>query len=124
MIGKRIIEEIPVAQSEAFEMLKELEKEKKKKSKEGDEEAELLYEQKAAIEHLKRFKKLDVKKAKKLVTELMQISERIDLKSSVKLADLMPEDEATVKAIFAKERHALSDEEIKKVLEIIDKYRA
>ena len=124
MIGKRIVEEIPITQSEALEILKELEKEKKKKNKEGDEEAEVLYEQKAALEHLKRFKKLNSKKAKKLVEELTKVNEKIDRKVAVKLADLMPEDEITIKAIFAKERHALSDEEIKKVLEIIDNYRS
>lgn len=121
MIGKKVIEEIPITQSEALDILKELEKEKKK---EGSEEVEMLYEQKAALEHLKRFKKLNSKKARKLVEDLIKLNEKIDIKSAVKLADLMPEDEITVKAVFAKERHALSDEEIKKVLEIIDNYRS
>jgi DNA-directed RNA polymerase subunit F len=41
---------------------------------------------------------------------------------AVKIADLLPNTDDDVKAIFAKERTALGANEIKKILEIVSKY--
>ncbi len=43
--------------------------------------------------------------------------------NAVKIVDLMPTHMDDVRAIFAKERFALSKEDAEKVLEIVGKYR-
>ena len=112
MIGKRILEEEGVPMAEVKNVLK-------KRSK--DEEPN--YEQKIALEHLTKFTRLSSTKANKLVEELVGSNEKIKQMHAVKIADLVPEDEGDVRAIFAKERFVLPKDEIKQILDIVSKYR-
>ena len=91
-----------------------LEKEAKKR--------ELSYEQKLALEHAKHFAKLGVTKAKQMADQLMKI-ERIIEPFAYKIVDILPMHPDEVRAIFAKERFTLEDKEIKKIIEIVEKYR-
>jgi len=111
MIGKKLVEEQPITKSEAFLIIEKLDKET------------MLYEQKAVMENLKKFTYLSSKKAKEMIKELMGANEKIKLIHAVRIADLMPEDDVDMKVIFAKERFTLSKEEIKAILDIVDKYR-
>lgn len=81
-------------------------------------ERELNYDQSRALEHCLKFSKLDAKKAKKLVEDLvkLEIEERI----AVKIADICPKTEDEVTAIFAKE-HA-QFKEPNRILEIVSKH--
>lgn len=90
-----------------------LEKEEKKR--------ELTYEQKLALEHAKHFAKIGVTKAKKMADELMKI-ERITEPFAYKIVDILPMHTDEVRAIFLKERFTLEDDEIKKILKIVEKY--
>jgi len=91
-----------------------LEKEAKKR--------ELSYEQNLALEHAKHFSKVSITKSKQMADELMQI-ERITEPFAYKIVDILPMHPEEVRAIFAKERFTLEDKEIKKIIEIVEKYR-
>ncbi len=91
-----------------------LEKEQKKR--------ELTYEQKLALEHAKHFSNVSATKATKMASELMEI-ERISEPFAYKIIDILPAHPEEVRAIFAKERFTLEDKEIKKIIEIVEKYR-
>lgn len=89
-------------------------------AQEGREE--LTYEQKIALEHARRFARLDDKTAAKLVAAIMKILPGVEEKYAVRVADLLPQHEDDVRAIFQKSRHELADEDIEKVLSIVDEH--
>ncbi|MCD6492704.1 MAG: RNA polymerase Rpb4 [Archaeoglobaceae archaeon] len=102
--------------SEAREIMEEIAKKRR-------ERAELLFETRRALRHLRNFSKLPAEKAKELVEELIKLPQvqRRDL--AVKLADLMPRIPDEVRIVYAKERFTITPEQIEEILEIIDKYR-
>jgi DNA-directed RNA polymerase subunit F len=100
-----------VSLAEVKNILKKISKERK----------ELLYEQKIALEHAEKFAKLSVKQTKDLITELMKL-DHVEEIHAYKIADILPNAEDDVKAIFAKERYTPNDKEIKSILEIVKKH--
>ncbi len=86
------------------------------------ERGELTYEQKNALKHAETFAKLSVTKTKALIKELLENIDAIEEKHAYKIADLLPTHEDDIKTIFAKERVSLKNEDIKKILEIVNKY--
>jgi DNA-directed RNA polymerase subunit F len=109
MIGKKVIEIDPITIAEVKQMLEELLK-----------TYELTYEQNLSLDHVTKFSKIDVKSAKKLVEELLDI---IKKHQAIRIADIMPEDLSDLRLIFAKERGSLKKKELEKILKIVDKYR-
>lgn len=105
------MKERPVPLAEALEILE-------KKKKEGD----LEYGQRLTYDYTQKFAELDGKKTRELMHELLKI-EKIREHQAVVLADLMPDTKEDIELIFSKERTRLEEDEIKKVLEIINKYR-
>jgi DNA-directed RNA polymerase subunit F len=101
----------PVSLSEVKNILKKVEKDRE----------ELLYEQRIALEHANIFAKLPVKKTEDLIKDLSKL-DFLKEKQIYKIADLLPITEDDVKTIFAKERGKISDNEIKQILDIINKY--
>ncbi len=116
MAFKQVKEFDYITISEAKEIMEKIAEERK-------EVAELLFETRRALKHLRTFSKLPAEDAKKLVEELMALPqvERKDI--AVKLADIMPRVPDEVRTIFAKERFTLTPEQIKEILDVIDKYR-
>jgi DNA-directed RNA polymerase subunit F len=110
MIGKRVMNERPVSLAEVLEIL---EKEKK---------AELDYVQRLAFDYSQKFAQLSVEKARKLKEELLGI-EKLREHQVVTIIDLMPETKRDLETIFLKERVRLEEEDFKKILEILEKYR-
>ena len=102
--------------SEAKEIMERIAEERK-------EVAELLFETRRALKHLRTFSKLPTEEAKKLVEELMALPQVGRKDIAVKLADIMPSTADEVRTIFAKERFTLTPEQIKEILDVIDKYR-
>ena len=100
-----------VSLSEVKSILKKVEKERK----------DMLYEQKIALEHARKFAKLPVKKTNDMIKELSKL-EFIQEPHAYKIADILPTTEDDVKTIFAKERITLGGNEIKNILEIVGKY--
>ena len=109
MIGKKVIDTDPITIAEVKEMLGEL-----------SEHYELTYEQNLALDHVTKFSKLDEESANKLVEELLEIIKKTQ---AIKVADVMPEDLADLRLIFAKERGSFKQEDMEKILEIVNKYR-
>ena len=101
----------PVSISEVKNILKKIEKDRK----------ELLYEQKIALEHAHKLAKLSVKKSEGLIKELLKLEFLHEIQA-YKIADILPSTEDDVKTIFAKERITLSENDIKKILDLIEKY--
>jgi len=101
----------PVSISEVKNILKKVEKDRK----------EMLYEQKIALEHAHKFAKLSVKKTDGLIKELSKLEFLHEI-HAYKIADILPSTEDDVKTIFAKERVTLSDNDIKKILDLVGKY--
>jgi len=98
--------------------LAEVKEELKKEQKEREE---LLSEQKLTLEHAKKFSKLTAKNARKLVNELKKLENMTEI-NAIKIADLMPDHQDDLQALFSKERVALSKEDMEKILEIVRKY--
>jgi DNA-directed RNA polymerase subunit F len=84
--------------------------------------AELTYEQKIALEHAKRFARVDAKTAKALTAAVVAAMPGLEEKFALRVADLLPQHPDDVKAIFQKSRHDLSDEDVAKVLAVVDEH--
>jgi len=112
MIGKRKMKETPIPKALIKNILA-------KRDKEVDE---LIYEQRLTLEHIKKFTKINKTAANDLTKELLKINDKIKPRHAVKVVDLLPKDETDVKAVFAKERFALTKDEVKEILDIVSKY--
>lgn len=88
-----------------------------KKSK----EKELGYEQKNALEHLRKFSKLKQKDLEDLIAELSKI-ERLKEKHRVMIADMLPEDLDQLRITLQNEVVTLSDEDKKKIVSTVKKF--
>jgi DNA-directed RNA polymerase subunit F len=77
---------------------------------------ELNYEQKLALEHATYSVRTTSKEADKLVKSLME-HERITDSMAIKIIEIWPTHPDDVKAIFAKERFTLKENEIQEILQ-------
>ena len=84
--------------------------------------SELAPEQQYALSHAAAFARIAPDKVPTMVKELMEVP-MMSVANAVKIADVLPTHLDDVRAIFAKERFALSKEDADKVLEIVNKYR-
>jgi DNA-directed RNA polymerase subunit F len=110
MIGKGHTDSKPVSITEALEILEE-----RKKS------GELGYEQQLAYDHAKKFAKLTPEKAKKLGEELAELG--LSRKGVVKIVDVLPINELQLKNVLVIEKKTIEEQTIKKILDILEKYR-
>lgn len=90
--------------------------------KEKAARGELNPEQQYSLSHATTFARVPADRVPPILKELSEIP-MMSLFNAVKIADLMPTHADDVRAIFAKERFALSKEDAEKVLEIVRKYR-
>ncbi len=86
-----------------------------------EKEGELLYEQKLALEHLKKFTKLSPKKAESLIKEISEVVKLSD-EVLIQIVDILPKTPEELRTILSIEKFSLREDEIKKILEIIKKY--
>ena len=122
MIVKEIIEEEVLTLAEAKEILATLtERMKEAEGREGEEEEEVRYEQRKALEHASKFAKLDVEDSKALISDLLKLK-KINNTIAVRIADLMPRSKNEVRAIYAKEQFTLSEEDIDEILDCVARY--
>jgi DNA-directed RNA polymerase subunit F len=89
--------------------------------KEKAARGELNPEQQYSLSHAALFARAPADRVPAIVKELSEIP-MMSLFNAVKIVDLMPTHMDDVRAIFAKERFALSKEDAEKVLEIVRKY--
>ncbi len=106
----KILAEETITNAEAKEMLENRAK-----------EIELKYEQKNALEVLRKFVKLDAEKAKKLAEELKKI-EKLREKQIVDIINFLPEDNDELRVVLHKEYNSFTQEEIGTILETVKKY--
>ncbi|HIJ97579.1 TPA: DNA-directed RNA polymerase subunit F [archaeon] len=111
MIGKKLTNSEPISLAEAKELI-----EVRKK------EGELSYEQNLTLEYTKKFSKLSADDARALVNELLQI-EKLTRVQAIELIDLFPKNLDELRLIFTKEHFVMSDEDLQKILGVLDKYR-
>ena len=83
---------------------------------------ELSFEKRAALEHVTSFSRVDWKKAEDMIKELTVI-ERVTEVHAYKIAELMPRDETELRTVFAKDRFTLEPEDLRSILDIVDRYR-
>ena len=81
----------------------------------------LSMEQGYAYQHASTFARITPEQALKLVKDLMEIP-MMSPANAVKVSDLLPTHADDVRAIFAKERFALSKEDMDRVLELVRQY--
>ena len=108
MIGKKTLETKPIPAAKVKEILNEF-----------SEKHELSYEQNLTLDHVTSLNKLSLEETEKLIEELEAY---VEYKQAVRIADLLPRDMADLRLIFAKERNAPSNDEMKEILEILEKY--
>lgn len=85
--------------------------------KRADEE-ELGYELRRAIRHAELFAQGTAEESRRMVEELMKL-EKMTQEIAVKIADIRPITKDELRAIYAKERFTLSEEELNGILEIV-----
>ena len=86
-----------------------------------EKEKELGYEQKNALEHLRKFSKLTHKKSQEMLEELDKM-ERLKDRQKIAIINTMPQDMEDLRVLFANEVTKLSDEDKKKILSIVKKF--
>jgi len=102
-----VLEEKVITDVEAKELLEKREK-----------EAELKFEQKNALDVLKKFSNVEKEKIDKLVEELKTI-EHLREKHIIAIANFLPEDKDDLRIVLHKEYTNFTPEEIEKILQII-----
>ncbi len=81
---------------------------------------ELTYEQKIAMEHARRFARVDVDGAKAIVKGVMEAVPEAEEKFAIRIADLVPHHPDDVHAIFQKSRVDLTDEQVQAIIDVVD----
>ena len=111
MIVKSVLQEDLLTLAEVREILDQIRERR-------SEEEELGYELRRAIRHAEIFSKGTAEESRALVAELMKLG-KMNLEIAVKIADVKPVNKDELRAIYAKERFTLSEEELDNILEII-----
>ena len=102
MIGRDVLESKPASVREAYDIIKQREKEQ-----------ELIYEQQIAKEHAE-----DLAMDKARYDKLKKALEALDLLENVtiiKLLDMDPKHASTIRQIISREKRAFTDEELAKI---------
>jgi DNA-directed RNA polymerase subunit F len=102
-----IISEETITDAEAKEILEKREK-----------EGELKYEQKNALDILRKFVKTETEKIKVLVEELKKIT-KLREKQIVAIANFLPKDKDDLRVILQKEYSSFTEDEINLILEAV-----
>jgi len=105
-----IINEKPVSIVEVKKILEAKAKEKK-----------LGYEQNNVLEHLRKFCKLSKKNAEQMIENLGKI-EKLKDKHIMTIVNNLPEDLDDLRLLFTNERITISQDDKKKILEIVKKF--
>ena len=110
MIVKSILKEELLTLAEVRAILDEI------RTKRASEE-ELGYELRRAIRHAELFSKGTAEESRLMVEELNKL-EKMSPDIAIKIADIRPKTRDELRAIYAKERYNLSEEELDAILDI------
>lgn len=92
--------------------------EAKKILSEKEKNRELVYEQKNALEHLRKFCKIPEKKYEKIIEELKAM-DKLKERHIVSIINFMPENQNDLRVLFANERLVLTEDDKKKILKLV-----
>lgn len=112
MIVKSILQEELLSLAEVRATLEEV------RLKRSTETEELGYELRRAIRHAELFAPAEAQERKSLV-EKLRLLEKMTPELAVKIADIMPQNRDELRAIYAKERFTLSEEDLDGILDIV-----
>ncbi|WP_276271434.1 RNA polymerase Rpb4 family protein [Haloarcula litorea] len=115
-IFKEKVDEEYLTLAETKDILEDLEMERA-----ADEDREMRYELKRAIEHVNRFTLLEPEESREFVEKLREL-EKVDEPTAYKIANLRPLDRDELRAVFAQERYSLSGDELDEVLDVVRQY--
>jgi DNA-directed RNA polymerase subunit F len=85
-------------------------------------EGETGYEQQLTDEYAKKFSKVSVGDAKKMMKELEELG--LGEKASAKVIEIMPNDLVMLKQVLIIEKKSLEEETVGKVLAVVNSYKA
>ncbi len=112
MIVKEIVSEQLLTMPEVKEILNKIKEDR------IHEEAELGYELRKALRHAENFTKLAVPTALSLLDKLKEL-EKMRPEIAVKIVDILPQSVDEIRSVYAKERFTLTEDELKRILNLI-----
>ena len=86
-----------------------------------EKEKELSYEQKNALDHLRKFSKISEKSAAEMAEELGKI-DRLKEKHIISIINHLPQELEDLRVLFANEVVNIPEEDRKKIISIVKKY--
>ncbi|MFH8080838.1 MAG: RNA polymerase Rpb4 family protein [Candidatus Aenigmatarchaeota archaeon] len=104
-----VLKEVLITNAEALSLLEKRSKEK-----------ELTYEQKSALEHLKKYTFLSETEAKEMFQKLSELG-KLTERQIITIINLMPKDRDDLRVILDKDYKNFSDEEKDKIIAIVKK---
>ncbi len=107
---EEILKEKLITNTEAFEILKERGK-----------EIELGYEQKNALDHLKKYTKISEKNASELTEKLKEIN-KLTERQIISIINMLPKDKDELRVVLDKDYKNLTEEEKTLILEKVNKF--
>lgn len=112
MIIKKILSEERLSLAEVRAILNEV------KLRRFGEEDELSYELRRAIKHVEIFAHGTAEESRSMINELLEL-EKITPAIALKIADIRPMNRDEIRAVYAKERFTLADEDMDGILDIV-----
>jgi len=112
MIVKNILSEEIMTLAEVKEALEEI------RLRRADEPEELGYELRRAIKHAEIFSQGTGEESRKMTEELSGI-EKMTPEIAIKIADVRPKTKDEIRALYAKERFTLTDEDLDAILDVV-----
>lgn len=116
MIVKEVLEEELLTLPEVRDLLARIMEERRE---EGDEEQ--VYEFRKAFQHAETFSKLTAAESRELVNKLMELDKMKEV-IAVRIADLLPQTRDELRAVYAKEKFTLKEEELDAILDLVLQY--
>ncbi|WP_321428690.1 RNA polymerase Rpb4 family protein [uncultured Methanolobus sp.] len=113
MIVKEVLSEELLTLPEVKGMLHEIMEERL------NNEEELSYELRKAINHAEMFSKTSPEKARDLVNKLLEL-EKMKPEIAIRMADIMPQSRDELRSLYAKERFTLTEEELDEMLNLVE----
>ena len=112
MIVKEVINEDLLTLAEVKEMLSEIAEERRERG------LEVGYEFRKALHHAELFSRVSAEKSRELVNKLLEL-EKMKPVIAVRIADLIPQSRDELRAVYAKEKYTLNNEELDQILELV-----
>ncbi len=86
------------------------------------ERDEMTYEQKIALEHARRFARVNKTTADKIIKGVMAAFPEMEEKYAIRIADLVPQHADDVASILQKARMDLSEDDIASIIAVVDEH--